>query len=153
VRARRARTGVCLSLLSTLLVAAACRDVAPVDRPALLELAADTIELPRNVALHEIRLRQRHGGTPIEPPRVDARVGDVLRFVATDALGYSIRFQHARLAPDALAFLDATNQLASPPLLSEGAAWVVSLDGAPAGEYPFLSANQGIEGVVVVQPR
>jgi hypothetical protein len=149
VRARHVRTSA-FSL--ALLLAVGCRDVPPEERRPILELAADTIELPAGVSLHEIRLRQRNAGSEIEPQRTVARVGDVLRFVATDARGYSVRFDRARLPGEAAAFLAETQQLSSPPLLGGGSAWVVNLDGAPAGEYVFVSANQGAEGVVVVEP-
>lgn len=149
MRSRRGRTS---ALLLFVFIAQACREGPPGASRALLELAGDTIELPSGVTLHEIRLRQREAGREIEPAQVSARVGDVLRFVATDARGYSVRFQRDGLQPAAAEFLERTHQLASPPLLSMGAAWVVSLDGAPPGEYPFLSANQGAGGVIVVQP-
>jgi plastocyanin len=142
------RAGVILLLTA---VAAGCEDVRPGGAP-LLELADDTIRLERGTALIEVQLRVRGGVGEIEPARVSARPGDVVRFVAADALGHSVRFDTARLGADAAAFLEETNQLASPPLLTAGAAWVVSLAGAPAGEYPFHSPNHGSAGVLDVRP-
>jgi plastocyanin len=134
------------------LLAAGCRgDSAPEARPPLLELAADTIELPAGTALVEVRLSEAAGAGVIEPERVMATVGDVVRFVAADARGYSVRFEVGRLTAEQAAFLEATQQQASPPLIGTGAAWVVTLEDAPAGEYPFLSANHGTPGVLVVR--
>lgn len=148
VRPSRVRAGAVLLVLVA--GAAACDERVPGQAPQVLELADDTIRLSGGVRLHEITLRARAANS-IEPARIDANAGDVLRFVASDALGYSVRFETGRMSAEATAFLDETNQLASPPLLGQGAAWVVTLDRAPAGEYPFVSAGHGPGGVVVVR--
>jgi plastocyanin len=144
----RGRAGV---VFLGLVLAAGCRDTPPEARPPRLELAADTIELPSGTALIEIRLGGPAGASAIEPARVAADVGDVLRFVAADGRGYSVRFDTGRLSAAAAGFLDATGQLASPPLLTPGAAWVVSLADAPPGEYVFHSASHGSTGALIVR--
>lgn len=140
-----------LALLAAVLIAGCGEEAPPDARRLVLELADDTIVLPPGIALHEVRLRERDGQGVIEPATVEARAGDVLRFVASDARGYSVRFDVAALSAEAAGFLDATHQLASPPLLGEGAAWVVNLEGAPAGEYRYYSANHGVPGLVIVR--
>jgi hypothetical protein len=41
-------------------------------------------------------------------------------------------------------------QLRGPPLVNEGAAWVVSLADAPVGRYPFLCRTHGARGRIAV---
>jgi plastocyanin len=146
VRSSRGRAG---ALFLGVLLMGACRDVPPEARAPRLELAGDTIELAGGTALIEIRLGGRDPAA-IEPQRAEASVGDVIRFVAADGRGYSVRFDAGRMTPAMVQFLDGSNQLASPPLLAPGAAWVVSLENAPPGEYPFLSANHGAAGTLLV---
>jgi plastocyanin len=139
-------------VLCTVMLFSACRELPRVGERAVLELEDDTIRLAAGVRLYEVRLRTREGRATIEPARLSARPGDVVRFVATDALGYAIHFERDRLAADAAAFLDATQQQSSAPLLNAGAAWVVDLADAPAGEYPFMLSGHAQRGVLVVEP-
>ena len=60
--------------------------------------------------------------------------------------GYAIA---AGLAP-ALAFLESSGQLRGPPLLTEDASWIVSLEGAPPGDYPFRCLTHGAAGSLTV---
>jgi plastocyanin len=142
--------GVGAVLLLALLLGG-CRDTPPEERRALLELAGDTIELPATTSLIEIRLSAPGGTGQVTPDRAEATTGDVIRFVAVDGRGYAVRFDTAAMSPEQAEFLAGTNQLASPPLLGANAAWVVNLENAPPGEYPFVSASHGVPGVLVVR--
>ena len=143
-------------LLPLLLVAAlaACggeRRHAASDRHRL-PLGGDTIELGPDVTVHTVRLGGAAAGPALYPETVRARVGDVVRFVATDARGYAVSFEDSTLAPAARRFLESSRQLRGPPLITTGAAWVVSLKGAPAGRYRFRSLTRDASGLLVVQP-
>jgi plastocyanin len=129
-----------------LLAAAGCRPEGGEPAP-VLELAGDTIRLERGVRLHEFRLLT----TGIEPQRAEARRGDVVRFTAADVQGHAIRFDAQALSAEARAFLDDTDQLSGPPLLGSGAAWVITLEGAPPGEYPFLCISHETRAVLIVE--
>jgi plastocyanin len=141
-RSLRGAAGVLLSVL----VAMACGEPAS-DPPAVLELAGDTIQLERGVRVHEVQLR----GDRVEPERVEARVGDVVRFIAADAQGHAVRFNVEAASNPAREFLDRTGQLAGPPMLAPGSEWVVSLEGAPPGSYPFICMRHDTHGVLVVE--
>ena len=117
-----------------------------------LPLGADTIELGAGVTVHDVRLGGDAAGAGIHPETVTARVGDILRFVAADARGYAVSFGDSTLAPVTRAFLERTHQLRGPPLITTGATWVISLEGAPAGRYPFRSLTRDAAGLLVVQP-
>ncbi len=129
------------------------------DRPSAgamkhrLPLGRDTIDLGKDVEVVEIRLG---GGGPagtIQPETARARVGDVVRFLAIDARGHAVAFQDSALTPAARDFLQRTQQLRGPPLISMGASWVVSLKGAPPGRYPFRSLTRAAGGMLLVEPR
>ncbi|MBX6364118.1 MAG: hypothetical protein IRZ00_09645 [Gemmatimonadetes bacterium] len=116
----------------------------------MLPLGADTLELGPDVAVRDVRLRQTPAHA-VEPETVRARPGDVVRFIAADPRGYAVAFDTAALTPEARQFLERTGQLRGPPLVATGAAWVVSLEGAPAGAYAFRSLTADARGLLLVQ--
>lgn len=100
----------------------------------------------------EVRLGGPDSAAQVHPESIVARPGDVIRFVAVDARTHAIAFEASALAPAARAFLRRTDQMRGPPLISVGAAWVVSLEGAPGGRYPFICLGDSCRGVVTVSP-
>jgi len=66
---------------------------------------------------------------------------------------HEVRFQLDSLSTEARAFLVATDQVDSPPLVDLHARFVVSFADAPPGRYPFAVVGNGAagSGVVVVQ--
>jgi plastocyanin len=146
--APRRRAGVLLSALC--LAASAC------DAPALpgsgpeLQLDGATVRLPRGASVHTVELGAASRG--FQPPRVAARPGDAVRFTVTDAMLHDIAFDDAALPADARNFLESTGQLRSPPLVVRGATWVVNLEDAPPGRYPFLCTTHGERGEIGIEP-
>jgi plastocyanin len=132
-----------------LLLATGCGDRAP--EPAVLELGADTITLAPGVSIIEIGIGDAEGD--FEPTTATAYVGDVLRFTARDMGSHAVVFMEQGLAPEARAFLESSGQLRGPPLLDAGTAWIVSLEGAPAGAYPFRCVTHSADGRLTVEPR
>ena len=120
------------------------------DGPPVLELADDTIQLERGTALIELRIHAIGDSAGIRPAESRAAPGDVVRFTAADEMTHAIAFDEAGLAADAKAFLEGTGQLRSPPLVESGTSWVVSLEGAPPGEYPFLCLSHEHRGRLTV---
>lgn len=116
-----------------------------------LPLGSDTIELGKDVSVHEVRLGGAGAAAGVRPASVTARPGDVVRFVAADARGHAVAFVDSALPPDARDFLTRTRQMRGPPLISTGASWVVSLKDAPPGRYPFRSLTREATGEIVVQ--
>lgn len=132
---------------------AACERAGEGDEgPRVLELTHDTIRLEPEVRLVQVAVR-RHADGEFDPAAVEARPGDVVRFTAEDNGGHAIVFDGAGLAADARQFLEESSQLRGPPLIREGAAWVISLDGAPAGEYTFRCTTHDATGRLSVVAR
>ena len=130
-----------------------CDDVPGVDAgPRTLELANDTIQLEQGVSLVEVEVRRAADGD-FDPAAPEAHPGDVIRFAAADNGGHAIVFESTALAADARDWLERTGQMRSPPLITSGAAWVVTLDGAPPGDYPFLCSTHGTRGRLTVSAR
>lgn len=143
-----ARAGaLAFTLLAVVLGASACDRAAPGrdDGPRVIELAHDTIRLEAGVRLHDVQVRRETGGE-FHPSQVEARVGDYVRFTADDGAGHAVVFVGASLDPAARAFLDQSGQLRSPPLIARGSSWVITLEGAPAGEYPFHCTTHNVNG-------
>lgn len=131
--------------LAAVCVLAGCEGVGE-DRP-MLELGQDTVQLERGTTLVDFRLEDG-----IAPDSAVARAGDVVRFTAADGLTHAVAFDEPALSPKVRAFLDETEQLRGPPLVDEGSAWVVSLEGAPPGVYPFVCMTHEARGVLIVHP-
>ncbi len=129
-------------------VAASCGRAGPQKRR--LALGSDTVELAPGVGVADVRLGGPDSARQAQPESVEVHPGDVVRFVTADARTHAVAFDAAGLAPEARGFLDRTGQLRGPPLISTGASWVVSLEGAPPGRYPFVCLSEGCRGVIVV---
>jgi plastocyanin len=130
---------------------AAC-EAPPDSGPRMLELANDTILLEEGVSLVDVKVRRSAEGD-FDPAAVEAHTGDVVRFVADDNGGHAIVFESTALAGDVREWLERTGQLRSPPLITSGASWVVTLDGAPAGDYPFRCSTHSASGRLSVAAR
>ncbi len=118
----------------------------------LLALAAD---LP---AQHRVVLR----GQRFAPARLEATVGDTVRFELESGAPHNVAFYPDSIPPGALAPL-ARNLGADPRLLFTpdmllftGEAFVLSLAGLPPGTYVFYCAPHvagGMRGELVVRAR
>lgn len=140
------RSGVFVSLLTAL----ALTGCEAVGGGATIQLDTAEVNLGGGSAVHEIVIAGEAATDSIAPARVRARPGDALRFTTDDHRTHAMAFEADRLDPAIHAYLDATNQLRGPPLVNRGAAWVVLLEDAPAGRYPFLCRAHNARGVVVV---
>lgn len=143
---RIARTGALV-----VLGAVAC-DAVPGSGPPVLELANDTIQLESGVSLIDIAVRRTAEGD-FDPAAVQAHPADVVRFVAEDNGGHAIVFESTSLPAEVREFLERTAQMRSPPLITSGSSWVVTLAGAPVGEYPFRCSTHGESGRLSVAAR
>ncbi len=145
------RSGVLLFLLTTALVSFACdrvqRRIAPGDE---VVLDSGSVRLPDGGRLREVRLEAPGGAGRFTPDTLTARPGDAVRFTAGDAVTHAVRFDTAAMPPAARRFLADSRQVASPPLLARGSAWVVSLQDAPPGRYPFHCMAHGASGTLTV---
>ena len=91
----------------------------------------------------------------LTPGEVPIPAGAWVEFVTNDWLVHEIRFEVDSLTAEARAFLEESDQVASPPMVNLGDRFVVSFVGAPDGRYPFIAEGNGApgRGVVVVGPR
>jgi len=133
-------------------VLAACDRTGLPERPPILELGAVIAELPPGARVHEVRVGGAAPAPELDPDTVRARPGDVIGFTAVASGTHAVAFDAAALSPETGAFLSNTRQLRGPPLVNAGATWVVSLDGAPPGTYPFHCITHGARGVLIVEP-
>jgi plastocyanin len=86
---------------------------------------------------------------------VEIAPGAWVEFVTLDWRVHEIRFESDSLPPEARAFLERTDQVASHPLLTKDERFVLSFEGAPDGRYPFVVEGNGApaRGVVVVRSK
>jgi len=91
----------------------------------------------------------------LEPAEVHIPAGAWVEFVTVDWRTHQIRFVGDSLDAARRAFLEATDQMDSPPLVDRDARFVVSFADAPEGRYPFIAEGNGSPtlGVVVVLPK
>lgn len=137
------RSGVLLVLLG--IATAACDAV---DRGETLVL--DSTEVALDGAVHDIAIAGVGATDSIHPGTVRVRPGDAVRFSVADRRPHALTFIADSLTGPARTYLERTQQLRGPPLVNEGAAWIVVLDGAPPGRYPFYCRSHGATGAVVV---
>ena len=87
-----------------------------------------------------------------EPDSIVVQVGDYLQFVSSEWLIHEVHFDTTSMDDRTRSFMTVTDQMDSPPLLQQGARFVLSFVDAPPGSYPFLlEGNRGSgRGVIVV---
>jgi plastocyanin len=103
-------------------------------------------------AVHEIRIAGVGATDSIAPPMDTVAPGDAVTFIVTDRRPHALTFVAGELDPAVRAFLEQTVQLQGPPLVNEGSTWVVLLEGAPPGRYPFVCRVHDARGVLIVAP-
>jgi plastocyanin len=147
---RSLRAGACV--LAVLALAACDRAGLPGrdEGPRVLELEHETIRLDAGQRLVQVQVRRTAAGD-FEPDIVEANVGDYVRFTAGDGAGHAIAFVGTALPPQAREFLDSTGQVRSPPLITADASWVITLEGAPPGDYPFHCTTHNAPGRLQVR--
>ena len=136
----------------------------PLGRPGVLLLALlltgceaggnetvllDSAEVAVPGRVHEVRLGGAGARDSLAPARVEAEPGDIVRFTVADRRPHAVVFLPGSTGP-VRDFLRRTGQLRGPPLVNEGAAWIVTLDEAPPGRYPFRCRVHDADGILVV---
>jgi len=120
------------------------------DAPLRVELG-----IPSSTPIHRITLGGRGSEDRVIPLRTEAVAGDVLVILSVDRRVQTFTFDEGALPPGGADFLRRTGQMASPPLTDAGSRWVLSLEGAPVGEYPFEVRGHGdpVRGLVLIRSR
>ncbi len=116
-----------------------------------LELMGDTIDVPAGVDLHDVAVRTNAQSKDFDPAGVQAAPGDYLRFTTGDSRTHAIAFE--AVSPEIKTFLEQSGQLRSPPLVTNGASWVIALEKAPPGVYRFRCIMHNDTGQLTVAAR
>ncbi|MEE2898609.1 MAG: hypothetical protein VX815_09100 [Gemmatimonadota bacterium] len=141
-----------LARLITLVAAVSACQVDPELQPdALLRSELGLTDRDR---VHRVRITGGAAEVAV-PAATTILTGAYVEFVAGDWLVHEIVFEVDSLAPDARAFLESTDQVASPPLLRLDSRYVVHFEDSPPGRYPFVMAGSTApgRGVVIVEMR
>jgi plastocyanin len=141
----------CAGAFVLLLFITACDNGLIDKKDRTLELAADTIDVPAGVDLHDIKVVTDAQSRDFDPVNLKASPGDYVRFTTSDSRTHAIVFDVA--APEIRKFLESTGQLRSPPLVNNGASWVIALDKAPLGTYVFRCLMHNHSGQLTVAAR
>lgn len=118
---------------------------------ATIQLDTAEVQLERGTSLHDVTIAGSGSVDSIAPLEVAARPGDAVRFTTEDHRTHAIAFQADALSGPVRDYLERTDQLRGPPLVNRGAAWVVVLEDAPPGRYPFLCRTHDARGLLVVE--
>jgi len=141
-----------LILGAVLLLAVSCEPLPDPDTAPDEVLQA---ELGLTMADHVHRVTLAGGeGERADPMAISVEPGSFVEFVTTDWLIHEVIFDADSLEGNLWAFLERTDQTASPPLINRDSRYVLSFDGAPPGRYPYLlegNAGSG-RGVIIVTP-
>ncbi len=145
------RARLACALFVCCVVLAACKPD-PSLRPD--EVLRSELGLTDRDAVHRVAIT---GGDRDTADPVETRVepGAFVEFATGDWLVHEVIFELDSLGPEARAFLEDSDQVASPPLVQRDARFVVDFEGAPAGRYPFvlLGSGESGRGVVIVVPK
>lgn len=136
------------SLLVLVLLAAACREP-PETRLQADALLRAELGLSLEDRVHTIRL----AGGEVEradPELVSVEPGTYVEFVSTDWLIHEVIFESDSLTAEQRAFMERTDQAASPPLIERDSRYVLSFIGAPPGRYPYRLEGNGRPGLGVI---
>jgi plastocyanin len=128
--------------LLVVLVAVGC-DASPEAGPDPELEGARALGLPNGARLHRVILGGRGSDEHVLPARIQASRGDGVEFVTVDHRVHTVWFPSDSLSAEAMAFLISMEQEESPPLLRRGSRFVLLLEDAPAGRYPFISQGHG----------
>lgn len=137
--------------------------LAPLATAALLavSLAPTRADAPPETepAVHEVRMTMHGDVARFEPATITAAPGDRVRFVTVEGGPHNVAFAADSIPAAAAAALgrgmpETMAPLTGPFVTEAGASYVVSLDGVPAGRYPFSClphVAMGMKGVLVVR--
>lgn len=114
-------------------------------------IAMDSADLSISGTAHEVRISGRGDTDSIAPSMIEAEPGDAVRFVVTDRRPHAMTFTVDGLSAEVRQYLEETGQLRGPPLVNEGSSWVVVLEDAPPGRYPFHCRSHEEGGEIIVR--
>jgi plastocyanin len=140
---------VAVATVSIVLAATSCDRTPPELLPD--DLLRSELGLTDRDRVHTVEV---FGGSAehAEPRRLEILPGDYVQFVSTDWRVHEVHFVEDGLSTELWRFLADSRQESSPPLVQQGARFVMTFEGAPAGTYAYrLEGNSETgDGVIVV---
>lgn len=118
-----------------------------------------TLHAELGLTLRDRVYRVTLSGGPSEradPVAISIEPGSHVEFVTSDWLIHEVIFEADSVAGVRWAFLERTDQAASPPLINRDSRYVLSFEGAPPGRYPYLIEGNGPAGrgvIIVTDPE
>ena len=91
-----------------------------------------------------------------DPVAISIEPGSHVEFVTSDWLIHEVIFESDSVGGARWAFLERTDQAASPPLINRDSRYALSFEGAPPGRYPYLIEGNGASGrgvIIVTDPQ
>lgn len=102
--------------------------------PGYIVIGGDTIPLASGAKIVDVTIET--GREPeIQPSKVEAAPGDVVRIESLDGGPHALAFDLTSTDSASRAYLEETGQLRGPPLLTAGAAWILRFDEASRSGY------------------
>src|SRR5687768_3040311 len=138
----------CAGALAFLVLCLTGCENSPLRREQKLDLGNDTITLEKGT-IHDVRVTSAAG--EFAPASLEARTGDVVRYVTADSRTHVLSFDGPSLPAAARQVFESKHQLRSPPLVVQGAAWIITLEGVPAGTYTYRCESHNFTGTIVVK--
>jgi plastocyanin len=111
----------------------------------------EAMGLSPRARLHRITLGGRGAQEHAVPTLIQASPGDGVEFLTVDHRVHTVSFPADSLSPEVRLFLSESGQRSSPPLVSRGSRFILNLQNAPPGRYPFVSEGHGGRAGGVVQ--
>lgn len=142
--------GLLWVVLGATLSFAACRPTDPALVPdSTLQAELGLTERDR---VHTVAV-QTAVGERADPEQLVVEEGDLVSFESADGFVHEIRFELDSLDLEQRTFLTDLRQDISPPLVARGSRFVVTLEGAPYGRYPYVMQGNRApgRGVLVVR--
>ena len=119
----------------------------------------EVLQAELGLTLRDVVHRVTLTGGPVEradPVAISIEPGSHVEFVTSDWLIHEVIFEADSVAGVRWAFLERTDQAASPPLINRDSRYVLSFEGAPPGRYPYLIEGNGPAGrgvIIVTDPE
>lgn len=113
--------------------------------------ALRALGLSPRATLHRVNLGGRGAEEHAVPTRILASPGDAVEFKTLDHRVHTLTFPLDSLSSEVRLFLEESEQTSSPPLVTQGSRFILNLENAPPGRYPFVSHGHGGRAVGLVQ--
>jgi len=113
------------------------------DPPGADPEVLEALGLSPRAQLHRVTLGGRGAEEHAVPTLIMASPGDGVEFVTVDHRVHTLTFPVDSLSYEVRLFLEESGQNSSPPLVTRGSRFILNLENAPPGRYPFVADGHG----------